>query len=94
VNTEEAIDMKTTHEVVEKLKKELPDLADQAQIVGQWVWLEFATKPARPVIVKLKKLGFHWNRRRRCWQHPCGTRSPNDPRETGEYEVVPAAALK
>lgn len=94
MNTEETIDMKATNEVVEKLRKELPDLVEKAEIVGQWVWLEFQSKPAPPVIVKLKRLGFHWNKRRRCWQHPCGTRSPNDPRENGLYEVKAATALK
>ena len=86
--------MKTTHEVVEKLKKELPDLMDQAQVVGQWLWLEFQSRPAPLTIVKLKKLGFHWNKRRRCWQHPCGTRSTNDPRDNGLYDVRAATALK
>jgi hypothetical protein len=24
------------------------------------------------VTAQLAQLGFHWNRRRRVWQHPCG----------------------
>ncbi len=90
----EETSMQATVEVVEKLKKELPEILGQAQVVGQWLWLEFTTRPSVKVTMKLKQLGFHWNKRRRCWQHPCGTRSPNDPRENGKYEVSAAPALK
>jgi hypothetical protein len=36
------------------------------------------------VTAHLAQLGFHWNRRRRVWQHPCGrfcTGTHRDPRE-------------
>jgi hypothetical protein len=85
--------MQATVDVVAKLKKELPDLMGQAQVVGQWVWLEFNVRPSPQIRMKLRNLGFHWNKRRRCWQHPCGTKSPNDPRENGKYEVSAATAL-
>jgi hypothetical protein len=84
-----------TIDLLKKLKTEAPELFEQAVVVGQWVWLEFTgARPLPQVLVKLRQLGFHWNKRRRCWQHPCGTRSPNDPRENGKYEVVAATALK
>jgi len=82
-------------DLLTKLKTEAPELFEQAVVVGQWVWLEFTgARPSPKVLVKLRQLGFHWNKRRRSWQHPCGTRSPNDPRETGKYEVVAATAFE
>lgn len=86
--------MQATVALIDKLKKEMPEILGQAQVVGQWVWLEFSIRPSPQVREKLRQLGFHWNKRRRCWQHPCGTRSPNDPRENGKYEVSAATALK
>ena len=94
MNAEETVNMQPTLAVVATLKKEMPNLLEQAQVVGQWVWLEFSVRPSYQVRLKLKQLGFHWNKRRRVWQHPCGTRSPNDPRDTGKYEVAAATALK
>jgi|GEM_PF-588935 len=78
-----------------RLKTEMPELWGQADVVGQWVWLEFATPPLRSVRAKLKEFGFHWNPGRQCWQHPCGAsrgRSRRDPR--GVYPVTPASALE
>jgi hypothetical protein len=94
VSSEDTNTTQTTVTVVDKLKKELPEILGQAQVVGQWIWLEFTSRPSRPVRAKLKELGFHWNKRRRCWQHPCGTRAPNDPRENGKYAVSAATELK
>jgi len=82
-------------DLLKKLKKELPDVFEQALVVGQWVWLEFTgPRPSPKILFKLRELGFHWNKRRRCWQHPCGTRAANDPRDTGKYEVTAAKALE
>ena len=80
--------------LLERLKAELPDLLGQAQVVGRWVWVEFATEPSAGVCERLRALGFHWNVERHCWQHPCGAprgRCQGDPR--GYYEVTPATAL-
>lgn len=56
-----------------------------ADVVGRWVWVEFAEKPAGEIIAALKAAGFHWNRKRECWQHDCGFPSApsrnSDPRE-------------
>ena len=95
MKTEETTYPQGTTDLLKKLKKEAPELFEQAVVVGQWVWLEFTgARPLPHVLMKLRQLGFHWNKRRRCWQHPCGSRSPNDPRDNGKYEVVAATALK
>lgn len=81
--------------LLERLKAEMPELWGQAQVVGKWVWLEFSVPPLKEVRGKLKELGFHWNRARQCWQHPCGVpcfRSGGDPRSY--YQVKPADELK
>ena len=44
-----------------------------AEVVGKWVWIHFADKQPNEVTRVLAELGFHWNRRRQTWQHPCGT---------------------
>ena len=83
-----------TFELLGRLKTEMPELWGQAQVVGSWVWLEFNVAPDPEVRANLKKLGFHWNNQRKCWQHPCGVRrhhSHDDPR--ARYEVTPATEL-
>lgn len=83
-----------TLSLIERLKTEMPDLLDKAQVVGRWVWLEFNVPPVDEIRASLKKLGFHWNGRRKCWQHPCGvprTRSGGDPRSY--YQVKPASGM-
>jgi len=87
--------MGNTLALLDKLKTEMPELWDRAQVVGRWVWLEFNTPPLQSVRGKLKEFGFHWNGQRKCWQHPCGVESlssRNDPR--GKYEVTPASELE
>src|SRR5438309_6762289 len=89
VNTEDA-SMTNILALLGRLKNEMPDIWSQAEVVGKWVWLEFNVPPLKEIRAKLKQLGFHWNRVRRCWQHPCGVqrgRSTRDPR--GVYAVVP-----
>src|SRR5882672_11333732 len=78
-----------------RLKTEMPEIWGQAEVVGRWVWLEFNVAPEKSVRGKLRELGFHWNRTRSCWQHPCGfstDRSRHDPKE--KYRVVPATAME
>lgn len=80
--------------LLNRLKTEMPELWDKAQVVGKWVWLEFNVPPLVTIRTKLKDLGFHWNGKRKCWQHPCGARSGparDDPR--GKYQVTPASAV-
>jgi len=87
--------MTSTLALLDRLKTDMPEIWGQAQVVGRWVWLEFNVPPLEAVRGKLKQLGFHWNRARRCWQHPCGVNrqgSGKDPR--GVYTVVPATALE
>lgn len=43
-----------------------------ARVVGQWVWIEFESKPAQEVRDLLKSAGFKWSRRRGQWAHNCG----------------------
>jgi hypothetical protein len=95
MKTEDTKNMQPTLELLKKLKTEAPEIFGQALVVGQWVWLEFTgARPSPQILMKLRQLGFHWNKRRRCWQHPCGSRPPNDPRDSGKYEVVAATELK
>src|SRR5438552_3920635 len=77
--------------LVDRLKTETPEIWNQAQIVGRWVWLEFHVPPLENIRCKLKEFGFHWNGTRKCWQHPCGLSRPRaggDPRSY--YQVRPA----
>jgi DNA repair protein RadC len=95
--TVNAIDAQSpnTLELLDRLKTEMPEIWNQAQVVGKWVWLEFNVPPVDKVRAKLKQLGFHWNGERKCWQHPCGVhrfRSSLDPK--GKYAVVPASELE
>lgn len=73
-----------TSNLLNLLRREAPRFHDLAEIVGQWVWVQFDGKQPRRVTSLLSELGFHWNRRRQLWQHPCGVfisqRSTDDPR--------------
>lgn len=57
--------------LLDRLKVELPEIWNRARVVGKWVWLEFNVPPLAQIRTKLKELGFHWNGKRKCWQHPC-----------------------
>ena len=62
----------------------LPDVYRAAEVVGRWVWVSFNEQPAAEIRQQLAQLGFHWNRERKAWQHPCGQfslSSPHDPHE-------------
>jgi hypothetical protein len=85
----------STLQLLEKLKTQMPEIWNQAEVVGHWVWLEFNVAPEKHVRGKLRELGFHWNHVRQCWQHPCGAHTPHsrhDPKE--KYPVIPATALE
>ena len=70
--------------VLELLKTSNPGLFNLAEVVGRWVWVAFRETPAPELRQQLAQLGFHWNRERQAWQHPCGVfrlSSQNDPHE-------------
>ena len=86
-----------TQTVLALLKAQLPRQYELAEIVGKWIWLEFPIASHRAAANTLARLGFHWNQRRRVWQHPCGTCAPfaahpADPRT--KYGSYFAADLK
>jgi hypothetical protein len=62
----------------------VPEVYRLAEVVGKWVWIQFAEAPAAEIRQKLSQIGFHWNRHRQSWQHPCGhfchEATPFDPR--------------
>lgn len=83
-----------TTEVLERLRSDIPGAFEAARVVGHWIWLEFTAKPSADIRTAIKALGFHWNRQREAWQHPCGffsRRSPGNPK--WKYGVVDAAAV-
>jgi len=74
-----------TEAVLNLLQQEAPRFWELALVVGKWVWIEFDARQPRHVTAILSQLGFHWNKRRQLWQHPCGTftdSTPKEPRET------------
>lgn len=77
------------------LQTQLPDAYRLAEVVGKWIWVHFENTPAAEIRQQLAQLGFHWNRERQAWQHPCGqfssTGSTTDPREKYSSHF-PAAA--
>ena len=73
-----------TEKVLNLLQTGSPDLFNLAEVVGKWVWVAFKEQPAAEIRQTLAQLGFHWNRTRQAWQHPCGNfriGSAADPRE-------------
>jgi hypothetical protein len=61
-----------TTKVLELLKASNPGLFNLAEVVGYWIWVAFRETPATEIRQQLAQLGFHWNRERQAWQHPCG----------------------
>ena len=79
-----------TEKVLNLLLNSQPELYRLAEVVGKWVWVTFKEQPAQEIRQQLAQLGFHWNRERQAWQHPCGVfcdgTSRKDPREKyGSY---------
>ena len=73
-----------TEKVLQLLQAASPDLFRLAEVVGKWVWIAFQEQPAAELRQQLAQLGFHWNRERQAWQHPCGQfrlRGFQDPHE-------------
>src|ERR1700679_2214581 len=62
----------STEKVLDLLFHETPRLFELAQVVGKWVWIQFEHRQPPTVTSELAQLGFHWNRKRQVWQHPCG----------------------
>ena len=62
-----------TPKVLNQLLTSLPDVYRLAEVVGKWVWVRFTEQPAPEIRQQLAQLGFHWNRERQAWQHPCGS---------------------
>ena len=55
------------------LRSRAPEFFGLAEVVGKWVWIQFAAKQTNEVTSRLAELGFHWNDARQTWQHPCGS---------------------
>jgi hypothetical protein len=96
-----------TPKVLNLLFTSAPDIYRLAEVVGKWVWVTFKEQPAAEIRQQLAQLGFHWNRERQAWQHPCGQfrlSSQQDPHEkyssyyparirrTPKAQTAPAAA--
>ena len=62
----------STEKVLHLLLTGSPDLYRLAEVVGKWVWVTFKEQPAAEIRQQLAQFGFHWNRERQAWQHPCG----------------------
>ena len=79
-----------TENLLALLRNETPNFFELAEVVGKWVWIQFADKQPSEVTQVLSQFGFHWNNTRQAWQHPCGTiadaRANYDPRRRyGSY---------
>jgi len=75
----------STEAVLNYLRTRLPRQYELAEVVGKWVWLDVSPSRMPNLAALLWSLGFHWNRRRGVWQHPCGSfdplgSHPTDPR--------------
>jgi hypothetical protein len=73
-----------TPKVLNALLNSLPEVYRTAEVVGKWVWVQFKEQPSAEIRQQLAQLGFHWNRDRQAWQHPCGKfslGSQQDPHE-------------
>jgi hypothetical protein len=73
-----------TEKVLSLLQQQDRRLWELAEVVGKWIWVSFSEQPAAEVRQTLAQLGFHWNRTRQSWQHPCGQfrlASAGDPHE-------------
>ena len=81
-----------TDSLLALLQKEAPRFLNFADVVGKWVWIQFEDRQPLEVTRALAELGFHWNKARQAWQHPCGLpceeRATYDPRR--KYGSRPA----
>ena len=84
-----------TPKVLHALLTTLPDVYRLAEVVGKWVWVRFTEQPTAEIRQQLAQLGFHWNRDRQAWQHPCGQfrlSSNTDPHE--KYSSYRPASIR
>ncbi len=85
-----------TEKLLALLRTEVPRFYALAEVVGKWVWIQFDQKQPSEVTRALAELGFHWNKTRQAWQHPCGINrdvaATVDPRQ--KYGSYFAADLK
>ena len=84
-----------TPKVLSLLHQQLPAAYRLAEVVGKWVWVTFKEQPAAEIRQQLAQLGFHWNRERQAWQHPCGKfslSSASDPHE--KYSAYKPAFIR
>ena len=84
-----------TETLLAVLRGSAPHFFELAEVVGKWVWIQFANKQPNEVTRVLAELGFHWNNKRQAWQHPCGLyrheRAIYDPRRVyGSYFAADA----
>ena len=73
-----------TEKVLTLLQQQDRRLWELAEVVGKWIWVQFKEQPAASLRQQLAQVGFHWNRERQAWQHPCGAfrlRGAGDPHE-------------
>lgn len=63
-----------TFRLLNLLRCRAPEFFGMAEVVGKWVWIQFADKQPASITSQLSELGFHWNNARQAWQHPCGLR--------------------
>ncbi|MBI1178413.1 hypothetical protein GC207_13340 [bacterium] len=73
-----------TSQLLALLQSKAPEFFERAEVVGKWVWIEFADKQPREITAQLAEFGFHWNNKRGVWQHPCGQVTPgteSDPKQ-------------
>ena len=83
-----------TQEVLDLVYRRLRHAFDFAEIVGSWVWITFPEPQEQFVTAELSQFGFHWNSRRKVWQHPCGVfkGEPVDPRSKYQISRAEVAA--
>lgn len=59
------------------LERWMPLQRKIAKVSGSWIWIRFEEIPPAEIRRDLSQLGFHWNNKRKLWQHPCGSLPAN-----------------
>jgi hypothetical protein len=81
-----------TGKLLARLASVTPKFFELAEVV----WIQFTDKQPVAVARILAELGFHWNKARQSWQHPCGLyreqASRIDPRQ--KYGCYLASSVK
>lgn len=71
-------------EFVKKNHETITAEGGKPERVGEWVWIEFSSKPSAELRAALKGNGFRWIDIRGKWANPCGKSSRHgkgDPRD-------------